>query len=273
MIAMKFLLKPLLLLLTGLLLLGASDAFIKSKLPASPAAFQPGIQVFNNPALEAGQSSTLAASGVPVDAASATLVQEIHTLVNQRRADLVPSTQGWVHLIIRRYQSTGDSSTASRSPDDPLQLEQWLSLDAQGRVVAGVQRSLSAQGDDSVFLSGDKWVSLPLAGFSATSSTLPFDPSYGLDLLVTGLVSQGQTLNKSLLYKECWYQGDKYTLSDGHLLHEIVVKPDTHALRWIKTWQVNDGGIILIDSLEIALEERLPQPPQDIQGLAGQKIP
>jgi hypothetical protein len=269
MIGMKYLLKPLLLLLTGLLLLGASEAFIRPKLPPTPAVFQPGIQVFNNPALENGESSTLAASGVPVDAASAVLVQEVHALVIQRQANLVPSAQGWLHLIIRRYQSTGDASTASRSPDDPLQLEQWLSLDAQGRVVAGVQRLLNAQGDDAVFLSGGEWVSLPLAGFSAASSTLPFDPSYGLDQLVTQLVSQGQTFNKSLLYKECWYQGDKYTLSDGHTLHEIVVKPDTHALRWIKTWQVNDGGITLVDSLEIALEERLSQPPEDVQALVN----
>ena len=221
------------------------------------------------------QSTTLASPGAPVDAASLALLKEIQDLAAQRQADLVPQAPGWLHLILRQFHTKAASLTTSTTSTEPLQLEQWLSLDDHGRVQAKFQRLLNDQSQsvDSIFLSGGSWTNLPLAGFSTTSSTLPFDPSHGLAELVGQLVSQGQTINKSLLYKECWYQGDKYTLSDGQTIYEIVVKPDSHALRWIKTWQINAGVVTLVDSLEIALEERLSQPPDDILALAGQASP
>jgi hypothetical protein len=310
---MKLVKRLLILFLTALFFLKTSGAFSGSgRLPSIPA-FQPGIdQPFLAPSelaspvdqekatlssfpveppgelfktaggpsvgsqtLSNVQSSTLASSGAPIDAASIALLKEIQDLATQRQVDLVSQTPGWLHLILRQFHTKADSLTALSTSTEPIQLEQWLSLDDQGRVQAKFHRLLNdqSQGGDSIFLSGGSWTNLPMAGFSATSSTLPFDPSYGLAELVAQLVSQGQTINKGLLYKECWYQGDKYTLSDGHTIYEIVVKPDSHALRWIKTWQVNRGVINLVDSLEIALEERLPQPPDDIIALASQASP
>jgi hypothetical protein len=266
---MRILTRPLLLLLIGLLLLGYLNPFIEFTPIHSPVVFRPSASVFHSSELLTNQSSFVATTGVPVDSSSVALVREVQSLAAQLRAELVPSSPGWLHLIIRREHSSTDSPALSNSSTPVLQLEQWLSLDSQGRVQVGVQRPLDYQGSDATFLSGGNWLVLPLAGFTSSSSTLPFDPAYGIDTLVAQLVNQGQTINKSLLYKECWYQGDKYTLSDGQTIHEIVVKPDSHALRWIKTWQVNAGVITLVDSLEIALEERLPQPPEDILALTG----
>lgn len=310
---MKHVTRLLILFLTGVLFLKTSGAFSESRGFPSIPAFRPGIdqpflvspelaspigeekailsssskeqpgELFKAEALSPSgsqvlsrdQGSNIASPGAPVDAAAIALLKEIQDLSAQRQTDLVPRKTGWLHLILRQYHTKAASLTTSSTSTEPLQFEQWLSLDDHGRVQAKFQRLLNdqSQGVDSIFLSGGSWTNLPMAGFSTNSSTLPFDPSYGLAVLVAQLVSQGQTINKSLLYKECWYQGDKYTLSDGRTIHEIVVKPDSHTLRWIKTWQINAGVITLEDSLEIALEERLPQPPDDILALASQALP
>ena len=203
---------------------------------------------------------------------SAVLVQEIQALAAQRRADLVPSVIGWLHLIVRRVPAKAGNLSPSDSPAEQIQLEQWLALDEQGRVRANIQRVLDNPGPQAgelTWLSGGDWTSLPLAGFSQTSSTLPFDPNYGIDQLAVHLAGQGQTLTKSTLYKECWYQGEKYIFSDGQTIHEVLFMPYNHALRWIKTWQISAQGITLVESLEVALAERLPQPPDEILNLAG----
>lgn len=225
--------------------------------------------------LSSDESSSANYSVAPIDADSIALVKEIQALTAQRQADLVPAAPGWLHLIIRQFHSKVEAFSADNTSSGQLQLEQWLSLDDQGRVRADIRRLLDdpAQAGEFNLLSGGSWVNLPLAGFSTASNTLPFDPSYGIYDLVDQLVRQGQTLTRSTLYKECWYQGEKYTLSDGRITHEIVFKPDNHALRWIKTWQVSSGVITLVDSLEIALEERLSLPPDDILALAGQTSP
>ena len=267
---MKIIKIAFLFIFVGPLLLGASSSVAKADGSPSSAGFQPGTSVFSSPDLLSGQSTFIATTGVPVDSSSVTLVQEIRDLAAQNRVELVPSSPGWLHLILRREQPSTDSRAVSTASTSMLQFEQWLSLDAHGQVRVGIQRLLNYQGSDATFLFGEAWTALPLTGFSSFSSTLPFDPVYGIDTLVAQLVSQGQTINKSLLYKECWYQGDKYTLSDGQMIHEIVVKPDSHTLRWIKTWQMKAGVITLVDSLEIALEERLPQPPEEILALTSQ---
>ena len=199
-------------------------------------------------------------------------MQEIQALAAQRRADLVPSMTGWLHLIVRRVPAQAGSPSPADSPAEQIQLEQWLALDEQGRVRANIQRILDNPGPQAgelSWLSGGDWTSLPLAGFSSASSTLPFDPNYGIDQLAVQLAGQGQTLSKSTLYKECWYQGEKYSFSDGQTIHEVLFMPYDHALRWIKTWQISAQGIVLVESLEVALAERLPQPPDEILNLAG----
>lgn len=221
------------------------------------------------------QSSSIAEAEIPVAADSVALLQEIQSLVAQRRADLIPAEPGWLHLITYQTNPKANTSLTGNNPDGLIQQEQWLYLDDQGMVRADIRRTLNTKepaGSFSLWESG-KWINLPLSTISAASSSLPFDPNYGIYELLAKLTRQGLGLNKSTLYKECWYQGEKYTVSDGRIVHEVLFRPDYHALRWIKTWQLSSGSIILVDSLEIALEERLPKPPDEVLTLAGLTVP
>ena len=279
MIGMKPVMKPLILFLIGCLVLESCSSIPKSnpvldKQPEESFTIS-GEPPFSNQDLSSDQSTTIAYSEASIPASSITLVKEIQDLTALRQADLVPNASGWLHLIDRQFHTKVNPSSTFDDSGGELQLEQWLALDDQGRIRADIRRLLDNQGPAGDFnlLAGGDWINMPLAGFSANSNTLPFDSSYGIFELVTQLIRQGQTLNKSTLYKECWYQGEKYTLTDGQVTHEIVFRPDRHALRWIKTWQVSSGVITLLSSFEIALEERLSQPPDDILALVSQATP
>ena len=276
---MRPVLKPLILIMIGCLVLESCSSITKSNTgketePEASVTIS-GKQPFKNQDLPSDQSTNIAYSEASIPASTITLVKEIQDITAQRQSSLVPAAAGWLHLIVRQFHAQAGSSSSGDVSEQQTQLEQWLSLDDQGRIRADIRRILDnqKQGGEFNLLAGGSWVNMPLAGFSTGSTTLPFDSSYGIFDLVTNLVRQGQSLNKSTLYKDCWYQGDKYTLSDGQLTHEIVVKPSQGTLRWIKTWQVSSGSIILLDSFEIALEERLPQPPGDVLALVSQNAP
>jgi len=221
------------------------------------------------------QSSSTVDTEIPVAAESAALLQEIQGLVAQRRADLIPAEQGWLHLITLQTKPKANSLVAGDKPDGMIQQEQWLLLDNQGKVRANIKRTLDSEGpaDSFVLWESGEWINLPLATISTASSSLPFDPNYGIYELLAHLARQGQAFNRSTIYKDCWYQGEKYTVSDGRIVHEVLFRPDYHALRWIKTWELSSGAIVLVDSLEIALEERLSQPPDEILALVDQSTP
>jgi hypothetical protein len=221
------------------------------------------------------QSSIVTNPEVPVAPGSTTLLQEIQDLVAQRQVDLVPAVPGWLHLIIRLTSSKTDPLSAWDISSGQIQQEVWLLLDNQGLVRADIRRTLHTLEPAGGFTLGEsgEWINLNLAANNTARSTLPFDPNYGIYELLAHLVRQGQPLNKGTLYKDCWYQGEKYTITDGRIVHEVLFRPDYHALRWIKTWQVSSGVLTLVDSLEIALEERLPQPPAEILALVVPSAP
>lgn len=234
-----------------------------------------GKSLANSQDLFGSQNSRVADVQVPVDVTSAALLQEIYNIVTQRQADLVPSTPGWLHLITRRTNLKVNSLFIGDKSGGQIQQEQWLLLDSHGVVRADIRRTLSSQepeGGFSLWESGE-WINTHLATTDTVSSKLPYDPNYEIYNLFDKFVRLGYVLNKSIIYKECWYQGEKYTVSNGQIMHEVLFRPDYHSLRWIKTWDLSSGAIILVDSLEIALEERIPQPPDEILNVAGQLVP
>ncbi len=113
-----------------------------------------------------------------------------------------------------------------------------MAVSGWSRSSPDIKRVVNDQGQAGEFslLPGGAWTYVNLATQNSASSALPFDPNYGIYELFAYLLKQGQTLNKATLYKECWYQGEKYTISDGRIIHEALFKPDNHALRWIKIW-------------------------------------
>ncbi len=220
-------------------------------------------------------ASTNTSAALPAAPTSTTLLQEIRDLSNQRRTDLVPAAAGWLHIVTRQFHSKDSLTSAWDNSSGQYQQEDWLSLDRQGQVLADIRRVVddNGQSDELGLLTGGVWKSVAMAQQNSDRNTLPFDPNYGVYEQFAALVSQGLTINKSTLYKECWYQGEKYTITNGQVTHEVLFRPDHEALRWIKTWQVSAGNITLIDSIEVALEERLPNPPDDVLALVAQANP
>lgn len=299
--------KPFLLFLTGLLWLAACSPLPRSSATKSVNPLQPGATLFSLAPTSLASTEELPAAGAqastegqkpaaglvtfageppadnqvsstggasdantavaPSTAGSDALLQEVSGLVAQRLADLVPAAPGWLHLITRQVLAKGDPQTNGETPQGEIDLEEWLSLDSRGVVRTEISRKLNEQGlpIEDTFMSHGAWADLS----GDTSASQPYDPNYGVYPLLASLVQQGGTLNKGTLYRDCWYQGEKYTISDGKTTHEVLFRPDHHALRWIKTWLVDSGSVTLVSSLEIALEERLPQPPPDVLALAA----
>lgn len=194
---------------------------------------------------------------------------DVRDITAQRRADLL-NQPGWLHVQTRNTQVQPDPLSPVSAGLDTFVQDQWLELDASGRVRSAVRRTMREDGKtfQVSLLEGNSWVNLTLGAQSPASA---FDPDYGFDALAAGLVGQGYALNKSILYKECWYQGDKYTISDGRLLHEAVFNTGYRTLRWIKTWRIAaNGDISLVDSLEVMVEERAAQPPADVAAVLRQ---
>ena len=299
--------KPLILFLTGLICLVACSlppGFVQDQ-PASFSQATPGLTslssaggyctidpstvnsptIFENPAdgffKPAGESSTGSQSSTFLDTleagagSSVTLLQEIHDLSAQRRADLLPAASGWLHRITLHFHSQVSPYPAWDNPTGKYQQEEWLSLDSQGFVHAHLKRAIHDPGkvDDYSLLLKAEWTNVYPDNQSSTRDAFPLDPNYGVYEQFSNLVEQGQTLNRATIYRDCWYQGEKYTTSDGQIVHAALFRPDHHTLRWIKTWQVSGGDITLIDSIDIVLEERLSRPPDDVLAVLAQSTP
>jgi hypothetical protein len=199
-------------------------------------------------------------------AGNALALDEIRNLTSRRRANLV-GRAGWLHIQTRITRGGVDPLAAAAPGLAAFDQEEWLNLDAQGRATQALQR-FSVDGGpvrEVRRLRDGVWQDLTRRSQSAGEEGAAFDPDYGFYALALQLTTQGYALNKSLLYKECWYQGEKYTISDGRRQHEAVYNTGYGQLRWLKTWQIDSQGqITLVDSREILLEERVSQPPEDV---------
>jgi hypothetical protein len=210
----------------------------------------------------------------PVSASDSQSLREVEDLAAARRATLA-GPAGWLHIQTRSVQPHPDRLSPLAAGLDQFDQDQWLELDENGLVQLAV-RKITGESGKTVqvsLLEGGIWNNLTLGAQSQAGAAAAFDPNYGFDALAAGLVRQGFALNKGILYKECWYQGEKYSISDGKLLHEAVFNTGFQTLRSIKTWQVTPAGdVSLVDSLEVLLEERAPQPPADVLALLQQAL-
>ena len=191
---------------------------------------------------------------------------EIQSLAVQRR-DKLTRQAGWLHIQTRNVQTDPDPLSPFATGLNQFEQNQWLELNGNGQVHQAIILITDEYGKTlqvSLFEDGS-WNNLTVGAQSQVGAAFIFDPNYGFDELAARLVQQGETLNKSLLYKECWYQGEKYSISDGQLTHEAVFNTGYQTLRWIKTWKVTpDGDVSLADSLEVLVEERVPHPPAEV---------
>lgn len=240
------------------------------------AACQPGVDTPAETAVAAGPpAGVLLALAPPVrlDAFDASpALDEIRELNAARRADLT-GQPGWLHIQTRVTRGQADPFSAVGPGLESFDQEDWLRLDAVERVQQAVQR-ISVGGGPALevrVLRDGNWQDLTRRSQSAGAGRAAFDPDYGFYELAGQLSAQGFALNKSLLYKECWYQGEKYTISDGHLQHEAVYNTGYRQLRRLNTWQIDSlGKITLVEGREILLEERVAEPPADVLALTQQ---
>lgn len=204
----------------------------------------------------------------PAEGSSAALLQEVSDLSEQRKADLT-AAPGWLHLLIRTTRTADNSLSNWWLPPGESEQENWLELDGSGKIITAVNRitKIAGQPDQVILLVDGTWRNLTLGAESPAQEKGPFDPNYGFYELAAQMVQQGHTLNKGILYQECWYVGEKYTIADGRTMQEAVFNPDKRSLRWVKTWHITAGVVKLVESTEIAIEERVAQPPADVLAL------
>jgi len=261
--------KPFLLVPLSLLILtGCGLASPKAK-PQTPPAWGGNTLLIS---LNAGNISQ-ASQVFPLESTSLSQpLVEIRDLAAQRRIDLAKEA-GWLHIQTRNVQTYPDPLSPFATGLGQFEQDQWLELDGNGQIQMAVRKITDEEGKtlQVSLLKHGSWYNLTLGAQSQAEPPASFDPDYGFEELAARMVQQGYVLNKSLLYKECWYQGEKYTISDGHLMHEAVFNTGYRALRWIKTWLVaSNGHVSLVDSLEIMVEERVPKPSADVLALLGQ---
>lgn len=239
-----------------------------------PALLKPAEAKVLLASLAPGDSSQVSEVAQAQPAGDAQPLGEVRDLAAQRRARLDRSGS-WLHIQSRNQRSHPDLLSAIATGLDQYVQDEWLALDENGQPQQGVRKITTENGKllQVILLKHGAWNNLTLGVQSQAGAGAVFDPNYGFDELAARLVRQGFSLNKSLLYKECWYQGEKYTISEGHLMHEAVFKTDDQALRWVKTWQVAENGdVSLVDSLEIMIEEQVSVPPADVLALLQQPL-
>jgi hypothetical protein len=149
--------------------------------------------------------------------------------------------------------------------------EEWLYLEGQGKIIRAIRRITDHTGQviQMGVLADGIWKDLTLGSESLAEGGQGYDPGFGFYQQAVQFVEQGRQINKQTLYQDCWYIGEKYMIVDDGILHEAVFDPPTGELRSIKTWDVSSGVIQLIDSMEVAIEKRVPSPPDDMLQLLG----
>ncbi len=234
--------------------------------PASPQTQPAGGVTPLLTSLTPGDSSQTSQVSQPESASLSQPLAEVRDLAARRRIDLAKQ-DGWLHIQTRNVQAHPDPLSPFAPGLSQFIQDQWLALDGNGQIQRAVRKITDESGKtlQVSLLEHGIWYNLTLGAQSQSETSASFDPNFGFDELAARMVQQGYALNKSLLYRDCWYQGDKYTITDGHLTHEAVFNTVYREWRWIKTWLVTPkGDVSLVDSLEIMLEERVPQPSADV---------
>jgi len=68
---------------------------------------------------------------------------------------------------------------------------------------------------------------------------------------------EGATLQHQMIYLDCWYQGEQYSLLDGNRRIEALFKPETGRLRRLQVYDIVDGSIQLVWRVELAKEDKV----------------
>jgi hypothetical protein len=199
------------------------------------------------------------------------LLGEIQALTTQRQMDL-GSQPGWLYLRMRIAGTKNILFVDWSHQLERYEQEKWLYLDPSGKVLTAVLKILdeNQQVLQVSLLKDGRWGNLTLGAESPAEDVATFDVNHGFYTLSAGLVGQGRQMHRDTIYHDCWYQGERYTISDGENYYEAVFNPDRMSLRWLKTWQISEGALVLVDSMEMMIEQRILEPPSDILALLSE---
>jgi len=225
------------------------------------------------------KSGALFSSSVPVPVTDAIMAQEegetqslldeIKILAEQRQTNLV-SQPGWLHLQIRKEGTEAVPLFDRGIRPDQYEQEEWIYLNEVGSVITGVKRMMDGGQQLQVQVLGNgRWTDLTLHTMSPVESGR-YDSNFGFYDLANRLVERGRMLHTDTIYYGCWYQGERFTISDGQNYYEAVFNPHRGSLRWIKRYHIIDGAIVLVESMEMMVEERVDEPPSEILALLTQ---
>jgi hypothetical protein len=219
----------------------------------------------------ASVTSTPPASTTDVPDSTA-LLKELSALIERHKADF-HAKAGWLHLVTRHRKPAEDEPSKETTGSAQYTDEEWLLFDEQGITKTAVLRTYNEGGQtlrNRILINGF-WSELTSSIEILPNPVSSFDLSDSFYQSAARLVMSGQRLNKGILYQNCWFIGDKYSISDGKYSHEGVYNPDNGQLRSVASWEMSDGNIVLIDSVEVVQEERISQPPSDVLALLSQK--
>jgi len=202
---------------------------------------------------------------------SPALLQELSNLIERHKADF-QAKAGWLHLVTRHTVPAEAETSIETTGKSQYTDEEWLLFDEHGITTTAILRSYIEGGQTlrSRILTNGMWRDLTSGSEILPNPVSSFDLSDSFYQNVARLVTSGQQLNKGILYQNCWFIGDKYSISDGEYSHEGVYNPDNGQLRSLASWEISDGKIVLIDSVEVVQEERISQPPSDVLDLLTQ---
>lgn len=194
------------------------------------------------------------------------LLIQLKDLTDEYRT-LILANQGWLHLITRHTEPKGSDPLSGEPTNVQYEQEGWYLLKSQGETLMGATRRLDPLGLQEI--KGGPWARILQGEENQLSLLDTIDAGRDFYQKTSQFVKQGRMLNKSMVYRNCWYIGEKYSIREGELLHEAVFNPDNGKLVYLSDWDVTRGSIRLINNLEIVLEERVLQPPADVQALLG----
>lgn len=196
---------------------------------------------------------------------------ELRQITQVRRSGLLDKA-GWLHRVLRQNGQVNNFLLASVASPDQVDREEWWLLDSLGGVKVALQRIMAADGKTSQIsiLKNGSW--LTPDSQAASSALLPgtYQPDLGYLELAEQLVKSEQTLNRQVLYQNCWNLGVHFSILDGKTLHDAVFNPDNGKLRWLKDWDTSSGSVVLRDSEEVLVEEQVDAPPADVLTAMGQ---
>ncbi len=83
------------------------------------------------------------------------------------------------------------------------------------------------------------------------------NPDFDFIAFAQSKLEEGATLQHQMIYLDCWYQGEQYSLLDGNRRIEALFKPETGRLRRLQIYDIVDGEIKLVWRIELAKEEKV----------------